>query len=198
MTPLRPRLNFEQLRFSDTLCPSLNFGRQHSRILLLSLEFGFSPFSGNGVFARSLVLGLLNHGGDDDEDDDEDDVRVRVVCERPHLSTPGISDDWQVSRMETMGAAGHGLYCHLWADRARSNRRRALIGSWVTPPMTVAIKIEQGGDKNITINHGCGGGNCGGSCNSDGNSDGDGGGGGGRGDDSDERRRPRRRWIRRR
>jgi hypothetical protein len=145
-----------------------------------------------------LVLGLLNHGGDDDEDDDEDDVRVRVVCKRPQLSTPGISDDWQVSRMETMGAAGHGLYRHLWADRARSNRRRALIGSWVTPPMTVAIKIEQGGDKNITINHGCGGGDCGGSCNSDGNSDGDGGGGGGRGDDSDERRRPRRRWIRRR
>ncbi len=34
-----------------------------------------------------------------------------------------------------------------------------------------------GGDENITINHGCGGGDCGGS----GNSDGDGGGGGGEG-----------------
>ena len=60
-----------------------------------------------------------------------------------------------------------------------------------------------GGDENITINHGCGGGDCGGSGNSDGNSDGDcgdcGGGdggdsggresdGGGRVDDSDERR----------
>jgi hypothetical protein len=61
------------------------------------------------------------------------------------------------------------------------------------------------GDENITINHGCGGGDCGGSGNSDGNSDGgggscggdggdggsresDGGVGGGRGDDSYERR----------
>ena len=71
------------------------------------------------------------------------------------------------------------------------------------PPTTGAIEIEQGGDKNITINHGCGGGDCGGSGNSDGNCDGDGGGdggdggggggresnGGGRVNDSDERRR---------
>jgi hypothetical protein len=49
-----------------------------------------------------------------------------------------------------------------------------------------------GGDKNITINHGCGGGDCGGSGNSDGNSDGNsgggsggGGGGGGGGDGGD-------------
>jgi len=43
-----------------------------------------------------------------------------------------------------------------------------------------------GGDEKITINHGCGGGNCGGSGNSDGNGgsgDGSGGGGGGSGDD---------------
>ena len=62
-----------------------------------------------------------------------------------------------------------------------------------------------GGDENITINHGCSGGDCGRSGNSDGNSDGNGGGsggdkgdgggresdggfGGGRGDDSDEQR----------
>ena len=88
--------------------------------------------------------------------------------------------------METMGAAGHGRYRHLWADRARSNRRRALIGSWVMPPTTGAIKIEREGDENITINHGCGGGDCGGSCNSGGGggggsgSGGDGGDGGGR------------------
>ena len=68
-----------------------------------------------------------------------------------------------------------------------------------------------GGDENITIHHGCGGGDCGGSGSSDGNSDGDGigggggdggdgggresdgGVGGGRGDDSYERRRRRRR-----
>jgi len=36
----------------------------------------------------------------------------------------------QGSRMETMVAAGHGLYCHLWAVRgARYNQRRVLIGS---------------------------------------------------------------------
>ncbi len=74
-----------------------------------------------------------------------------------------------------MGAASHGLYRHLWAVSARSNRRRALIGLWVTPSTTGSIEIEQGGDENITIKHGCGGGDCGGS----GNSDGDGGGGGG-------------------
>jgi len=43
------------------------------------------------------------------------------------------------------------------------------------PPTTSVIKIEQGGDKNITINHGCGGGDCGGSGNSGGNNGGDGG-----------------------
>ena len=65
------------------------------------------------------------------------------------------------------------------AARACSNRRRALIGSWVTPPTTGAIKIERGGDENITINHGCGGDDCGGGGNSGGNDGGDGGDGGG-------------------
>jgi hypothetical protein len=63
--------------------------------------------------------------------------------------------------MGTMGAGGHGLYCHLWAVRARSNRRRALIGLWVTPSTTGSIEIERGGDKNIAIKHGCGDGDCG-------------------------------------
>jgi len=44
------------------------------------------------------------------------------------------------------------------AARACSNRQCALIGSWVTPPTTGVIEIEQGGDENITINHRCGGG----------------------------------------
>ena len=69
------------------------------------------------------------------------------------------------------------------AARACSNRRRALIGSWVTPPTTGVIEIERGGDENITINHGCGGGICGGGSNSggdDGGGGGDGGNGGGR------------------
>ena len=48
--------------------------------------------------------------------------------------------------------------------------------------MTGVIEIEQGGDKHITINHGCGGGNCGGGSNSggDGSDGGNGGGSGGR------------------
>jgi hypothetical protein len=66
------------------------------------------------------------------------------------------------------------------AARACSNRRRALIGSWVTPATTGVIEIERGGDENITINHSCGGGNCGGSSNSGGNDGSDGGDGGGR------------------
>ena len=52
--------------------------------------------------------------------------------------------------------------------------------------MTGVIKIEQEGDKNITINHGCGGGSCGGGSNSGGNDGGDGGdGGNGGGRESD-------------
>ena len=46
--------------------------------------------------------------------------------------------------------------------------------------MTGVIKIERGGDENITINHGCGGGDCGGGSNSGGDDDGDGGDGRGR------------------
>ena len=48
----------------------------------------------------------------------------------------------------------------------------------MTPPTTDAIEIERGGDENITINHGCGGGDCGGGGNSGGD-DGDGGDNGG-------------------
>ncbi|KAL7532048.1 hypothetical protein ACHAXR_004400 [Thalassiosira sp. AJA248-18] len=53
------------------------------RILFLSLEFNFSPFSGNGVLARSLVSSLVRR----------DDCTVRVICARPHRSAPGISQD---------------------------------------------------------------------------------------------------------
>jgi len=49
------------------------------------------------------------------------------------------------------------------------------------PPLTGSIEIERGGEKNITINHGCGGGDCGSGSNSNSNSDGDGGGDGGGG-----------------
>ena len=62
---------------------------------------------------------------------------------------------------DTMCVSGYGYFFCLWAVRARSNQRRALIGLWVTPPTTGSIEIERGGDENITINHGCGGGDCG-------------------------------------
>ena len=69
------------------------------------------------------------------------------------------------------------------AARTCSNQRRTLIGSWMMPPTTGVIKIEQGGDKNITIYHGSCGGDCGGGSNSGGD-DGDDGGDGGDGGDS--------------
>jgi hypothetical protein len=68
------------------------------------------------------------------------------------------------------------------AAHACSNRRRALIGSWVTPPTTGVIEIERGGYENITINHGCGGGDCGGGSNSGDDDGGDDGGDGGNGE----------------
>jgi len=55
----------------------------------------------------------------------------------------------------------------------------------VTPPTTGVIEIERGGDKNITINHSCGGGDCGGGSNSGGDDGGDGSDGGGRESNSD-------------
>jgi len=69
-----------------------------------------------------------------------------------------------------MGAAGHCLYRRLWPSGAGSNLWRAMIGSWVMRPSNGSIKIERGGEKNITINHGCGGGDCGSGGNSDSNS----------------------------
>ena len=78
-----------------------------------------------------------------------------------------------------MGAAGHCLYRRLWPSGAGSNLWRALIGSWVMPTSNGSIEIKRGGEKNITINHGCGGGDFGSGGNSDSNSDGDGGGDGG-------------------
>jgi len=48
-----------------------------------------------------------------------------------------------------MGAAGHCLYCRLWPSGAGSNLWRALIGSWVMPPLTGSIEIKWGGEKTI-------------------------------------------------
>ena len=55
---------------------------QTMKILVLSYEFTFSPFSGNGVLARSLVKGLLACGHN-----------VVVCCCKPHAESPGISKD---------------------------------------------------------------------------------------------------------
>ena len=62
---------------------------------------------------------------------------------------------------DTMGVSSFGSFFCLWAVRAHSNQWCELIGLWVMPPKTSSIKIEWGGAKNITINHGSGGGNCG-------------------------------------
>jgi len=83
----------------------------------------------------------------------------------------------------------HG--CHLasvWTPM--STRRFSSLPAWSYTRFGFQIKagawskfLGGGGDANIKINHGCGGGDCGGSGNSDGNSDGGGGGGGGSGGD---------------
>ena len=54
------------------------------RIVLLSLEFNYSPFSGNGVLARSIVSSLVRRN---------DGCTVRVICAKPHPNTPDISND---------------------------------------------------------------------------------------------------------
>lgn len=53
------------------------------RILLLSLEFNYCPFSGNGVLSRSIGSSLALR----------DDCTVRVICAKPHPATPDISND---------------------------------------------------------------------------------------------------------
>lgn len=57
------------------------------RILFISLEFNYSPFSGNGVLARSLISGLVQRNAKGC------DVEVRVICAMPHESTRDLSSD---------------------------------------------------------------------------------------------------------
>ncbi|GFH50128.1 hypothetical protein CTEN210_06604 [Chaetoceros tenuissimus] len=47
------------------------------RILFLSLELNFAPFSGNGVLARSLVSSLSKRN----------DCTVKVICAKPHSTS---------------------------------------------------------------------------------------------------------------
>jgi len=57
------------------------------RILILSLEFNYSPFSGNGVLSRSIASSLALR----------DDCTVRVICAKPHHATPDLSNDIDMS-----------------------------------------------------------------------------------------------------
>ena len=57
------------------------------RILILSLEFNYSPFSGNGVLSRSIASSLALR----------DDCTVRVICAKPHPATPDLSNDIDMS-----------------------------------------------------------------------------------------------------
>ncbi len=67
-----------------------------------------------------------------------------------------------------MGAAGHCLYRRLWPfSRFQSMAR-------VDRVMGDAAFERLHREKNLTINHGCGGGDCGSGGNSDSNSDGNG------------------------
>jgi glycosyltransferase involved in cell wall biosynthesis len=64
------------------------------RILFISLEFNYSPFSGNGVLARSLVSGLVCRNAEGY------DIQVRVICARPHPSTNDLSSDIHMGESE--------------------------------------------------------------------------------------------------
>jgi hypothetical protein len=46
------------------------------------------------------------------------------------------------------------VYHCLCAVRAHSAQQRVLIGTWLTPPMTGAIKFDRGGEYYPTIHHG--------------------------------------------
>ena len=72
--------------------------RHHRRILFLSLEFNFAPFSGNGVLCRSLVSGLLDDTTNNETpNNDHTHVEIRVICAKPHPSTPNLSSDISVT-----------------------------------------------------------------------------------------------------
>jgi len=62
------------------------------RILILSLELNYSPFSGNGVLSRSIGSSLTRR----------DDCTVRVICAKPHPATPDISNDIDMSIIDNV------------------------------------------------------------------------------------------------
>jgi hypothetical protein len=70
--------------------------------LLVTYEFTFSPFSGNGILARSSVKSLLEHG-----------CRVTVWCCRPHYhqqhaeAATGRGEEEETLRMTTYSIDHH-------------------------------------------------------------------------------------------
>jgi RimJ/RimL family protein N-acetyltransferase len=72
------------------------------RVLVLTYEFTYAPFSGNGVLARSLVKGLLGQG-----------ATVLVLCCRPTPTPPGqpgtYSPDWPIALPEVSAAQAAAL-----------------------------------------------------------------------------------------
>ena len=63
------------------------------RVLFLTYEFTWSPFSGNGMLSRSIAKALLRGG-----------CEVRVVCARPAEGLDGISADNPIGPPEVSDA----------------------------------------------------------------------------------------------
>ena len=76
-----------------------------ANILVVSLEFTYSPFSGNGLYCRSLVRSLLRTGG----------ASVAVLCAKPHRhhsSSNLLSADHHLAPPEISREQADRL--HLW------------------------------------------------------------------------------------
>lgn len=82
------------------------------RVLVLSYEFTFAPFSGNGVLARSLVKGLLAQ-----------EATVFVLCCRPGQPT-SFSTDVPIQAPEVDAAHAAALDVEAITLSAESGWRR--------------------------------------------------------------------------
>jgi hypothetical protein len=99
MTPLRPRLNFEQLCFSDTLRPSLNFGDpvspsqfgslHHCSFISLVTTLVFSFLYNRCILTASdtaladtmAFSGRINNDDSNERDDNERRRRAKVTAD---------------------------------------------------------------------------------------------------------------------
>uniref|UniRef100_A0A7S0QB38 Glycosyl transferase family 1 domain-containing protein n=1 Tax=Coccolithus braarudii TaxID=221442 RepID=A0A7S0QB38_9EUKA len=73
---------------------ALTESKSHAqRLLLLSYEFTYAPFSGNGMLARSLVKGLINIG-----------CEVTVICCRP-VDDVSLASDQHLTEPEIQSTA---------------------------------------------------------------------------------------------